>query len=195
MELSLAGKKELPEEVFWRDLEEITSHARPVARSATETGRMEEPIRNRRKISHSFSFSFSLANVCTRAPRRGTVDQEEKRKRMTILLSLDPQKSRSSLAAHPTMSVYPVSSLFFHFYLLYFSSSFCSAALARPSVRSPLARKKQLKRLKSPKARREAKRDRKPPEFFARLALLRVFLRSLDIASRGGIAPGNCAGI
>lgn len=42
MEQSLAGEKELPEEVFWRDLEEITSHARPVPRSATETGRVKD---------------------------------------------------------------------------------------------------------------------------------------------------------
>lgn len=60
----MAGKKELPEEVFWRDLEEITSHARPVARSATETGRMKEPVRNRRERE------ISLFLAGTRA-RRG----------------------------------------------------------------------------------------------------------------------------
>lgn len=66
------------------------------------------------------------------------------------------------------MRIYPVSSPFSTFAFSIFLAP--SAASARPSVRSPSARKKQLKRLKSPKARQEAKRDRKPSEFFARLA-------------------------
>jgi len=86
------------------------------------------------------------------------VDQEEKRKRMTILLSLDPQKSRSSLAAHPTMSVYRVSSLF---------STFASSIFLAPSAphaRSPVRQEspgaqKAVKAIKVPEssARNEAR--------------------------------------
>ena len=47
-------------------------------------------------------------------------------------------------------------------------ASMCVCVRLDQAVRQcPPTRKKQLKRLKSPKARREAKRDRKPCEFFA----------------------------
>lgn len=73
MEPSLVGKKELPEEVFWRDLEEITSHARPVARSATEIGRMEG-FHKEQKRHLSLFLSLSL-HAQTRARARAYVRQ------------------------------------------------------------------------------------------------------------------------
>lgn len=151
------------------------------------------------------------------------------RRRVTILLSfLYPQKSRFSAGAsnnertEPSLSPYTLL-LRCHFRLVYFSISpvyvcVCMCVrLDQPVRQSPSTRKKQLKRLKSPKARREAKRDRKPCEFFAGcsspffylLPALCLHLHRLgprtgarrrdvggwDIATRAGIAPGNCTGI
>lgn len=80
--------------------------------------------------------------------------------------------------AHPTMRG---PNLLFHPIPFFFAATFVSSIflsllctcvcmcvrLDQPVRQSPSTRKKQLKRLKSPKARREAKRDRKPCEFFA----------------------------
>lgn len=135
MEPSLAGKKELPEEVFWRDLEEITSHARSVARSATETGRMEGAHKEQKgEISFSLFLSFASERAHTRAKARNGRPTGKTKTHDDLIVAGSAEKSFLSRGTSDNERLLPVSSLFFHFRLLYFSSSFCSArSLARPS--------------------------------------------------------------
>ena len=143
---------------------EITSHARPVARS-TGAGEKENRVRRiqggqrpevKRKKREEEKRGDVWQSYCRFCIRRKVV----------------------SPLAHPTMRG---PNLLFHPIPFFFAATFVSSIflsllctcvcmcvrLGQPVRQSPSTRKKQLKRLKSPKARREAKRDRKPCEFFA----------------------------
>ena len=87
----MAGKKELPEEVFWRDLEEITSHARPVARSATKTGRMEQKRERERERERERDFSLSLERA--HAPRRGGMKRKKEKPYDDLIVAGSAEKS------------------------------------------------------------------------------------------------------
>jgi len=105
-------------------------------------------------------------------PRRvrdaGQQAKGKKRERVTRGLIVVSESAEKSFLTSDNERLQPVSS----FPLFTFASSIFlapSAPLARSPVRHerPPARKKQLKRLKSPKAGRETKRDGKPSELFA----------------------------
>lgn len=86
-----------------------------------------------------------------------------------LRLSPHPTSPTSIASLRSFVSSCPFSSTFASSIFLTPSTPLARSPV-RPPVRSPPARKKQLKRLKSPKARREARRDRKPSGFFARPA-------------------------
>lgn len=147
------GEKEPPKEVFWRDLEEITSHARLAVRSATETGEKKDRRTQKKECAR--------ARLYARQGTRLARGKEKRQERVTILLSfLDvPQKSFSSLAAHPTMRVRSASSPF-----SITASSIFPASSARSFARSSVHQKspgaqKAVKAIKVPEswARNEAR--------------------------------------
>lgn len=159
MEPSLAGEKELSEVVFLRDLWEITSHARVSWHGPLPKLEGWKIVRCRRR-------EISRARACE-CQSTGTAWSERKTKNAWRSYCR-PRRKVVPFSQHIRQweRVYSVSYPFSTFV-----SSIFLAPSVRPSVRSPPARKKQLKRLKSPKAWREAKRDRKAfREFFARSA-------------------------